>query len=240
MDLYAVPEMTWPSTLPAIEPVGTKAAVLRFEERLPDLILNEMRLEGIDISESQLDKVLAGKAAPGLSPEDAQRAVAYARAVDQMLEWVKSGGFGLGLQGARQLNHGISAAEGVLEPGIIRGKGSVQGGGHVSGPGFRYSAPESGARLHEYLERHLARIYDFPNPVLRATAMAALFAYTQPFFDGNKRTGRLVMDYELLRYGFDGIIVPAEHEADYVAAVAKMYRGGDATAYVEFLVAFMR
>lgn len=48
------------------------------------------------------------------------------------------------------------------------------------------------------------------------------------------------MNYELLRNGFEGIIVPAERESEYVAAVAEMYRNGDGTAYIEFLVSLTR
>lgn len=68
---------------------------------------------------------------------------------------------------------------------------------------------------------------------------AALFAYAQPFFDGNKRTGRLAMNYELLRNEFEGIIVLAGREAEYVTAVAEMYYSGDAMPYVEFLVSLV-
>lgn len=44
------------------------------------------------------------------------------------------------------------------------------------------------------------------------------------------------MNYELLRYGYPGIVVPAESEAEYVTAVAEMYHSGDARRYIEFLV----
>lgn len=43
------------------------------------------------------------------------------------------------------------------------------------------------------------------------------------------------MNYELPRNGFEGVIVPASREREYVAAVAEMYRTADATPYTEFL-----
>lgn len=43
------------------------------------------------------------------------------------------------------------------------------------------------------------------------------------------------MNYGLLRNGFEGVIVSAVREAEYVAAVAEMYRNGDAISYVKFL-----
>ncbi len=226
--------MGWAASLQVAVPVGVAAAVTRFTERLPDLILNEMRLEGIDISEPQLDAVLAGRTA-GVSESDVERILAYRRSMEMMLSWVESGDRYFNLSRARDLNQSISAAEGVLEPGVIRGEGRVLGGGHVSGPGFRYSAPDSGEELSEYITRHLRIIDASPDSVLRAMTIAALFAYAQPFFDGNKRTGRLAMNYELLVNGFDGIIVPASREPEYVTAVAEMYRTADATPYTEFL-----
>lgn len=235
MELYAAPWLTWSHTTSSVVPVGVGPAVAHFEAQLPELILNEMRLEGINISETQLDRILADGRAPGVTSADTERILAFRRSAEMMLEWVRSGGPDMDLGLARHLNRSISTAEGVLEPGIIRGEGTVNGGGHVSGPGFRYSAPDSGEPLVEYLSRHLRVVNAVSDHVLRAALFAALFAYAQPFFDGNKRTGRLAMNYELLRYGFDGIIVPAEREADYVAAVAKMYRDGDATTYIGFL-----
>lgn len=236
MELYAAPWLTWSSATATVEPVGVGPAVARFEMQLPDLILNEMRLEGIDLSESQLDRVLADGRAPGISSVDAERTIALRRSAEMMLEWVRSGGPDLDLSLARHLNRSISTAEGVLEPGILRGEGSVHGGGHVSGPGFRYSAPDSGEELAEYMTRHLRVVNAVSDHVLRAALFAALFAYAQPFFDGNKRTGRLAMNYELLRNGFDSIIVPAEREAEYVSSVAEMYHDGNAVSYVEFLL----
>lgn len=236
MELYAAPWLTWSPATVTVEPVGVGPAVARFETQLPDLILNEMLLEGIDLSEPQLDLVLADGRAPGISSTDAERILAFRRSAEMMLEWVRRGGPDLDLGLARHLNRSISTAEGVLEPGILRGEGSVRGGGHVSGPGLRYSAPDSGEELAEYMTRHLRVVNAVSDHVLRAALFAALFAYAQPFFDGNKRTGRLAMNYELLRNGFHGIIVPAERETEYVAAVAEMYRDGDATRYTEFLV----
>jgi Fic family protein len=235
VELYAATWMGWAASLQVAVPVGVATAVARFTERLPDLILNEMRLEGIDISEPQLDAVLAGRSPAGVSESDVERILAYRRSVEMMLAWVESGDRYFNLARARDLNQSISAAEGVLEPGVIRGEGHVLGGGHVSGPGFRYSAPDSGEELSEYITRHLRIIDASPDSVLRAMTIAALFAYAQPFFDGNKRTGRLAMNYELLVNGFDGIIVPASREREYVAAVAEMYRTADATPYTEFL-----
>lgn len=43
------------------------------------------------------------------------------------------------------------------------------------------------------------------------------------------------MNYELLRYGYPVIVVPAESEAEYVTTVSEMYRNGNATAYIGFL-----
>lgn len=236
MELYAAPWLTWSRTTYSVTPVGVGPAVAHFEAQLPELILNEMRLEGIELSETQLNRILADGRASGTMSADTESILAFRRSAEMMLDWVRSGGPDMDLGLARHLNRSISTAEGVLEPGIIRGEGSMHGGGHVSGPGFRYSAPDSGEPLIEYLSRHLRVVNAVSDHVLRATLFAALFAYAQPFFDGNKRTGRLAMNYELLRNGFEGIIVPARHEAEYVTAVAATYRDGDATTYVEFLV----
>lgn len=58
MELYAAPWLTWSRTTYSVTPVGVGPAVAHFEAQLPELILNEMRLEGIDLSKPQLDRIL--------------------------------------------------------------------------------------------------------------------------------------------------------------------------------------
>lgn len=237
MESYTARELLWPAdTGDERRRQNAGDRVQRFRERAAEYVWNELRLEGLDLTLEDVQAAVAERRSD-LPLELARRVYALSKAFNLSLSWLSKHRIRVDIEHTARLNALISEAEDVLEPGVIRGRGSVGGGGHVSGPGFRYSAPGAGLELEEFLASHLERLYLIRNVPLKAAVFAALIAYAQPFPDGNKRTGRLIMNAILLVNGFDGIVVPVFREPEYVAAVAEMYRTADATPYVEFLLA---
>lgn len=234
MEVYTARKLIWPVTIGPSP--STSYSRKKFSDRRFEYVSGELFLEGLPVTPGEVEAVVSGSRIPSLSPEDTQRVIALNEAVGVVLAWTLHHRIKLTLEWASELNTLIATAEGVLEPGVVRGRGRVEGGGHVNGPGFQFSGPPSGVPLEEFLERHLDRIYSIREPALVATVTAALFAYAQPFPDGNKRTGRLMMNASLLVNGQDAIFIPDSREREYVAAVAEMYRTADATPYVEFLL----
>lgn len=53
------------------------------------------------------------------------------------------------------------------------------------------------------------------HPVEFAARVHADFVNIHPFKDGNGRTARLIMNFELMRVGFPSVIVPVDARPDY-------------------------
>lgn len=68
-----------------------------------------------------------------------------------------------------------------------------------------------------------------PHPVLVAAETHFRFESLHPFFDGNGRTGRLLMNWQLLRAGFPITVIPVEARAQYLNALDAGH-GGDLLA----------
>ena len=56
---------------------------------------------------------------------------------------------------------------------------------------------------------------NFAHPIARAAEMHALFVKIHPFIDGNGRTGRLLLNLELMKDGYPVAIIRKEDRLDY-------------------------
>ncbi|QAY60643.1 hypothetical protein ET475_12035 [Microbacterium protaetiae] len=57
----------------------------------------------------------------------------------------------------------------------------------------------------------------------------------QYYFDGNKRTARLLMSGELMAHGFDVVNIPHARRLEYNVALDEMFTTDDATTLLLFL-----
>ena len=71
---------------------------------------------------------------------------------------------------------------------------------------------------------------------LRATAFFLFGALQQFFFDGNKRTSRMMMNGILMSHGIDAISIPASRADEFNEKMVAFYVSRNATAMMEFLV----
>jgi len=53
------------------------------------------------------------------------------------------------------------------------------------------------------------------HPVIRATLLHGEFVKIHPFIDGNGRTARLLLNFELMKNGYTPIIIRRDQRADY-------------------------
>ena len=63
------------------------------------------------------------------------------------------------------------------------------------------------------------------NPVERAAVLHSRFVEIHPFIDGNGRTGRLILNLELMKAGYQVAILKAENRTDYYRALSQADNG---------------
>jgi hypothetical protein len=132
-------------------------------------------------------------------------AVAYSR-LDEM---VGSGQFALSKEVSDDL-HGLVARHEAIESGTFRGERE-----HFSN-----------------LTRHLNTVSD---PRRRALIYFASATRRQFYFDGNKRTARLMMAGELMSSGYDIVSVPYSRKLEFNNALDILFDHDDATELLRFL-----
>ena len=99
------------------------------------------------------------------------------------------------------------------------------GGVRISGANF---VPPNARKVSEYLDDLIDHINTNPqglNPIELVTVFHHKFVWIHPFFDGNGRTVRLVMNLLLMRYGFPPAIILANDRAKYYAALNQANNG---------------
>ena len=110
----------------------------------------------------------------------------------------------------------------------------------ISGAGEQQSILEL---QHAALD-HLAARYDvgrgylesFQSVHARAIGAFLFLSANQFFWDGNKRTGRLLMNGVLLSAGMDAIAVPARRQQEFNETMIRFYDTSDAAVAIPFLV----
>jgi len=73
------------------------------------------------------------------------------------------------------------------------------------------------------------------NSIELAAWTHAEFVKIHPFVDGNGRTSRLIMNYQLLAHGFLPVSIPKESRLDYFAALESYAVNGDLTPFTNMI-----
>ena len=74
------------------------------------------------------------------------------------------------------------------------------------------------------------------HPVERAARVHSEFVKIHPFVDGNGRTARLLMNWELMKNGFPPAILPVERRLEYYQALDNAHVNKDYTAFMRLMV----
>ncbi|WP_229719375.1 Fic family protein [Winogradskyella schleiferi] len=98
-------------------------------------------------------------------------------------------------------------------------------GVRISGANF---VPPNARKVSEYFDSLITYINTNPqglNPIELATVFHHKFVWIHPFFDGNGRTIRLVMNLLLMRSGFPPAIILTNDRAKYYSALSQANSG---------------
>jgi Fic family protein len=112
---------------------------------------------------------------------------------------------------------------------VMRDIDADWGGRLRNGPvfikGSRHTPPNA-ALVSEQLDALIHRAKQpIPHPVLVAADTHFAFETLHPFFDGNGRTGRLLLNWQLLASGFPITVIQIEERARYLEALDRGHSG---------------
>ena len=217
---------------------GTARSLDRFRVALPDLIWNAAALEGNTFTLDEVRTLLGGAPVPGRPTADAAQILALAAGYARLDELVGSGRFALTKPISDEL-HGLVAVHEAIESGHFRGEGRVDGGGAVrlAGGGVVEGTPHGpgGSALREHFDDLLEYLAGVGDARERALLYFAAATRRQFYFDGNKRTARLMMTGELLSGGYDVVSIPFARQRALDTALDALFSTDDATELLRFL-----
>jgi len=212
----------------------------RFRASLPEYIWDAAALEGNPYTLPEVQTLLEGITVTGHRISDQDQILALNEGFNLVDELVGRGSFRLNKPTSDQVHAKVAVHE-AIESGHFRGEGKANGGGIVSigelGT-YRASAPgENGATLNrEFADLTMNLMEDVED--LREQALAYFCAATrrQFYFDGNKRTAKLMMAGHLLANGYDAISISARRQLEFNQILAPMFDDGDATQMMQFII----
>ncbi|TFB71915.1 hypothetical protein E3O06_11630 [Cryobacterium glaciale] len=137
--------------------------------------------------------------------------------------------------------HARVAVHEANESGHFRGEGAAGGGGHVSIGAlgtFHASEPgQDGRNLKEEFRRLTTYLLeDVADPREQAVAYFCAATRRQFYFDGNKRTAKLMMAGHLLTNSYDAISISARRQLEFNQLLAPLFDSGDSTEMMQFII----
>ncbi len=119
--------------------------------------------------------------------------------------------------------------------GVYR-KVDVRIGGAKHIPPSFYNLPGEMQRLMDWYESEGSTLH----PVERAALLSSKFVNIHPFVDGNGRTSRLLLNLELMKYGYPPIVIRKESRFQYYEALDKAAMTGDHSNFIALVAAELK
>ena len=73
------------------------------------------------------------------------------------------------------------------------------------------------------------------HPIIQATLLHGELVKIHPFVDGNGRTSRLIMNLDLMKHGFNPVIIKKENRLQYYEALDKAHTTQDYTDFIKLI-----
>jgi len=224
---------TWDSAVipkPAVfEDLDRQIARVCFRAKkiFAELVYDTTALEDNPFTFPEVQTLLEGITVGGHKLQDEQQVLNQAASWKFLIEKVARKDFTVTKQMFCELNR-LVAREESLAWGIFR-DGDVR----IAGTSHR---PPNAAKLDAIFAEGMEYLHTITNPIEKGI-MAFLFgAVNQFFWDGNKRTSRLLMNGIIMSAGHDAISIPAGLRLDFNTNMVRFYESKDATEMARFLV----
>ena len=192
-----------------------------------DFVYNTAALEGNAMTYPEVETLLDGITVGGHKLSDEQQVLNQARSLDLLFELIAENKFMLNKTILCSL-HAQVAKDEALQWGLFRD-------GNVNIGGTEYMPPQA-THLDDLFRMGVAEVLEIKHPVLQGISYFLFGARSQFFYDGNKRTSRLMMNGVLLSSGFPMLNIKAKDKLAFNTMMLNFYDSGDYLIAVTFLL----
>ena len=183
-----------------------------------DYVYNTAALEGNAMTYPEVQTLLEGITVGGHKLSDEQQILNQNRSVNLLFDLIKNSEFELNKHTFILLHSKVSEEE-ALSWGEFR-----KSGVNIGGTDYK---PPSASELDMIFETTLNEIFKIDHAIVRAIVFLLFGARTQFFYDGNKRTSRLMMNGELLKYGYPILNIKARDKLWFNTLMVAFYNSAD-------------
>ncbi len=194
-----------------------------------DFIYNTSALEGNAMTYPEVQTLLEGITVGGHKLSDEQQILNQNKSVDYLFDLLENKAFKLDIDTFTTL-HSFVAKEEALTWGVFR-ESSVNIGG------TDYQVPHADD-LEKIFREGTEEIQKIVHPIVRAITMFLFGAKCQFFYDGNKRTSRLMMNAILIEAGHPILNIKAKDRLEFNSMMIKFYDGDNITPSIEYLMEY--
>lgn len=208
-------------------PVEFDTYMKRVEEIYVTDAYHSLSIEGYRVSAELIERVRSGTWNPDNDEQDSEHRNALAargyydafQAVKKSVERVLKGE-GLGTVAGNDhaewyvLLFGPSVTAGILRPGDLAG--------YRNSPVYirnSLHAPPSREAVRDMMPVLFEMLAEESEPAVRVVLGHFMFVYIHPYFDGNGRMGRFLMNVMLAGGGYPWTVIPVEHRKEYMQSL---------------------
>lgn len=191
-----------------------------------ELVFDVQRLEGMPFTMPEVQTYIQGVTVGGHKVSDVEKLKQQKLGWETLIDLVREDSFSLAKETACSIQKVIAKGE-ALEPGQFRS-------GQVGIAGTEYKPPQA-SELDEAFAHVIRKILELEDVREQAYRLHLDFARNQFFWDGNKRTGLLMLNGHLMSNGYSPLSIPAKRLAEYNAGMIAFYESGDYTQMSAFL-----
>ncbi|MFD0712119.1 Fic family protein [Paenibacillus sp. GCM10027626] len=184
-------------------------------------------IEGNTLTLSETKVVLEGITVGGKTIKEHLEAINHRDAIvyveeivgnqEELTEWQIKSIHRLILKGIADEHAGVYRKENML----------ISGARHI--PPDAIQVPSQMERFIQWYKDEGQRLH----PIERAAIVHADFVGIHPFIDGNGRTARLLLNFELMKNGYPPIVIQQENRSQYYTALDHAHTSGDYSPFID-------
>lgn len=110
---------------------------------------------------------------------------------------------------------------------------------YIRGTQFLPAKPEQVEKEFNQLVKWIKKAEKRYHPIVITAYTHAMFESIHPFIDGNGRTGRLLLNYQLKKHGYPFIDIKQERKLDYYKAL-QAFNQGDLKLLIHLIIEYLK